>query len=285
MPISQDMLFEKMTLEDYNAVIQSKVAGAWNVHSELLSAPLDFFLVISSTAGIVGNRGQAAYAAANTFLDALAQYRLRHGLPGASIDLTAVSGVGYLAENAEREAEVLQNLGADPIHEDEVLALVGAAISGSMEGSCNNHCITGLKLGGGTAQLPAWSEDGKFKALRDAVLAESGEVKSSQAVSIGTQLARAESLEQAVEIVAGGVVEKLGAILVVPTADIDMTRPVTAYGLDSLNAIELRNWITKELGANLQVLELLTSGSLPSLAALIMKKREAVAVAATAKAA
>ena len=270
------MLFEKMTLEDYNAVIQSKVAGAWNIHSELLSAPLDFFLVISSTAGIVGNRGQAAYAAANTFLDALAQYRMRHGLPGASIDLTAVSGAGYLAENAEREAEVLQNLGGDPIHENEVLALVGAAISGSMEGSCNNHCITGLKLGGSTGQLPAWSEDGKFKILRDAALAESGEANtSSQAVPIGMQLAQAGSPEQAVEIVAGGVAEKLGAILVVPTADIDMTRPVTAYGLDSLNAIELRNWITKELGANLQILELLTSGSLPNLAALILKKKEA----------
>lgn len=274
------MLFEKMTLEDYNAVIQSKVAGAWNVHSELLSAPLDFFLVISSTAGIVGNRGQAAYAAANTFLDALAQYRLRHGLPGASIDLTAVSGAGYLAENAEREAEVLQNLGGEPIHEDEVLALVGAAISGSMEGSCNNHCITGLKLGGSAAQLPAWSEDGKFKVLRDATLAESGEANaSSQAASVGTQLARAGSPEQAVEIVVSGVAEKLGAILVVPAADIDMTRPVTAYGLDSLNAIELRNWITKELGANLQILELLTSGSLPNLAALIMKKREAATTA------
>ena len=145
--------------------------------------------------------------------------------------------------------------------------------------------ITGLKLGaGGTDSLPAWSEDGKFKILRDAVEAESGAADSAaQAASIGSQLAQAASPDQAIDIVAGGVAEKLGTILVVPAADIDMTRPVTAYGLDSLNAIELRNWITKELGANLQVLELLTSGSLPSLAALIMKKREAATII-TAKA-
>jgi len=47
---------------------------------------------------------------------------------------------------------------------------------------------------------------------------------------------------------------------------------ITAFGLDSLNAIELRNWIGKELQAHLQVLELLTSGRLKDLAALVLKK-------------
>ena len=73
--VLHDVLFEKMTFEQWNAVVSSKVAGAWNFHHALQasSTPLDFFICISSVAGAVGNRGQAAYAAANTFLDSFAQ--------------------------------------------------------------------------------------------------------------------------------------------------------------------------------------------------------------------
>ncbi|KAH8751637.1 polyketide synthase, partial [Diaporthe sp. PMI_573] len=68
-----DVLFEKMTFSYYMSVIESKVQGAWNLHHATAGTPMDFFVVISSTAGIVGNRGQAAYAAANTFLDSFVQ--------------------------------------------------------------------------------------------------------------------------------------------------------------------------------------------------------------------
>ncbi|KLU82825.1 hypothetical protein MAPG_01893, partial [Magnaporthiopsis poae ATCC 64411] len=107
--VLRDVLFEKMAYEDYTTVIESKVRGAWNFHHALQasSSPLDFFIAISSAAGAVGNRGQAAYAAANTFLNALVQHRLSLGLPAASLDLTAVSDAGYLADgDPERAAEV-----------------------------------------------------------------------------------------------------------------------------------------------------------------------------------
>ncbi|KAH8891529.1 polyketide synthase [Thozetella sp. PMI_491] len=282
--VLRDILFEKMTFEDYQDVICSKVAGAWNVHDALLqfNVQLDFFIAISSVAGIIGNRGQAAYAAANTFLDAFAQYRMRLGLPTAAIDLTAVADVGYLADNAERQEEVLKSLSAETINEAEVLALIQAAIQGSMRQACNNHCLTGLKLGGEgvTAdQLPYYATDARFTQLRDAALAMSSTQGSSAQVSIGAALANAKSPDEAVEIVTGGVANKLGAILMVAVEDLDPQTPITKYGLDSLNAIELRNWITKELGANLQVLELLTSGSLTNLSSIILKKRSAAAEA------
>ncbi|ORY63395.1 uncharacterized protein BCR38DRAFT_410325 [Pseudomassariella vexata] len=272
--VLRDVLFEKMTFDDYETVIRSKVAGAWNMHNALLATPLDFFILISSAAGIVGNRGQAAYAAANTFLDAFAQYRLRCGLPAASIDLTAVEDVGYLAENATRQQEVLQTLGGDTINEAEVLVLVMAAIHGSMLQSCNNHCLTGLKLNGD--KLPHFASDAKFTQLRNTVLAMSSAAASTnQKISIGVSLSRAKTPEESQEIITVGLAEKLAAILMVLPEDMDAARSITAYGLDSLNAIELRNWITKELGTSLQVLELLTSGSLTNLAAIILKKRQA----------
>ncbi|KAF7533432.1 hypothetical protein G7054_g7092 [Neopestalotiopsis clavispora] len=273
--VLRDILFEKMSFEDYEAVIRSKVAGAWNMHNALTETPLDFFIVISSAAGIVGNRGQAAYAAANTFLDAFVQYRARLGLAATALDLTAVEDVGYLADNAARKEDVLRNLGGQSMNEAEVLALVMAAVQGRMGGSCDNHCMTGLDLGeDGTAEsLPYFASDAKFEHLRQALPSASASTGFAAELPVGVALARAQSHEDALHIVGAGLAGKLATILMVPAEDLDPETPITKYGLDSLNAIELRNWITKSLEANLQVLELLTSGSLTNLASIILKKR------------
>lgn len=264
-----------MSFSDYTAVISSKVAGTVNIHNALRTAPLDFFIALSSAAGIVGNRGQAAYAAANTFLDAFMRHRETVlGLPGTVIDLTAVADVGYLADTgAGRQEEVLKNLGGESMNEAEVLALVGAAVSGSMG---HNHCMTGLHLGEDPAKMPYYAADAKFAHLRQAVLALHGggsTAASGAQVSIGAALSHAKTEEEAVEITVAGLAGKLSSILMIPADEVDAGTAITKYGLDSLNAIELRNWITKELGVNLQVLQLLTSGSLASLAGTILGKR------------
>lgn len=279
-----------MTFEDYEAVIGSKVAGTWNIHNALSSTPLDFFIALSSAAGIVGNRGQAAYAAANTFLDAFCRYRQKLGLPASSIDLTAVNDVGYLADSgADRQDEVLKNLGGESMNEAEVLALIGAAVMGSSRSDDNDadnnndkkdgifpgHFLTGLHLGEDPQKLPYYAADAKFNHLREAVLAlhgSSGTVSGAQ-VSISTALSRVKTPEEAVDIITAGLTGKLSSILMIPTDELDASTPITKYGLDSLNAIELRNWITKDLGVNLQVLQLLTSGSLSNLASTILTKR------------
>lgn len=275
--VLRDVLFEKMTFEDYDAVVCSKIAGAWNFHTALLSSPLDFFIVLSSVAGIIGNRGQAAYAAANTYLDALTLYRKSKGLNSTSLNLTAVSGVGYLAENAAKQAEVLKNLSGSTIGEAEVLALMEASINGKTATMCNDQVITGLDFGE-PSNLPYYASDAKFAPLRTAALAKLSESEGSGAsanVSISQQMRRSTTVEEAQDLVSVGLRDKLGAILMLPEEVMvaqQGTTTITAFGLDSLNAIELRNWIGKELQCHLQVLELLTSGNLKDLAGLVLRK-------------
>ncbi|KAK3986584.1 putative polyketide synthase protein [Cladorrhinum sp. PSN332] len=292
--VLRDSLFEKMSWKDYQDVIRSKVAGTWNVHNALLASRLDFFIALSSVAGIVGNRGQAAYAAANTFLDAFARYRHRLGLPATSIDLTAVQDVGHLAEaDAERKAQILQNFGGPSagIFEAEVLALIQAGILGKLKTWCNDCCVTGVGLYDGSAgadpdNLPYFAVDAKFRHLRDAIISTpSGSVDSAgsdddanvpnhSVAYVSNAIRSASTPEKLLEVVTAGLAAKLAAIIMIPVSDIDSSRSVTDYGLDSLNTIEMRNWVTKAIGANLQVLELLTAGSLTNLAALVLKKRE-----------
>lgn len=273
----QDTLFEKMMFDDYDSVIQSKVSGALNFHHEFYNDKLDFFILLSSVAGIVGNRGQAAYSAANTFLDALARHRRLNGQAALSLNLTAVDDVGYLASNSERKSEVLKNISGSSMNVAEVLGLVEAAIRGDVaESLSSGQCITGLNLDNSTT-LPFWSSDGKFRYILEQAQATSASLAmvAGSDMSVAERLKRLSNKEDAIALVADELGDKLAAILMMAPQDMAAQRAymsITAFGLDSLNAIELRNWIGKELQAHLQVLELLTSGKLTDLAALVLKK-------------
>lgn len=261
-----------MNFEQYTTVIESKVKGAWNFHHALENTPLDFFIVISSAAGAVGNRGQAAYAAANTFLNGFTQYRVSKGLPGSSIDLTAVSDAGYLAEDLDKAAEVARNLGSDTICEAEVLALISAAISGKMASTCNNHSITGMRI---TATMrPFWSQDAKFVHLLKVAEEAAKELSSGNTVTISWSAAfkAVTTREEAEEVVCNALVEKIAEVISMEKEELDVTRALSHYPLDSLTAIEVRNFITRMFEANLQVLELLASGSIQTLAKMVCTK-------------
>ncbi|KAK4162823.1 polyketide synthase [Cladorrhinum sp. PSN259] len=277
--VLRDVLFEKMTYEEYAQVIEGKVQGGWNFHHALESTPLDFFVAISSAAGAVGNRGQAAYSAANCFLNALVQHRLSKGLPASSLDLTAVSDSGYLAHDLEKAAEVARTLGGDTICEAEVLALLNAAIDGTLSSTCNNHTITGMRI---TATLrPFWTEDAKFKAMRIAAEEEAAKNASANAgaISFNAALKASKSRAEAEDAVCRGLVDKIASVLMMEQEDMDVTRSLSHYPLDSLVAIEIRNFITREFEANMQVLELLSSGSIQTLAKGVCAKSKIVASA------
>lgn len=305
--VLRDVLFEKMSYADYMAVVESKVAGAWNLHRALdgggdgdddkandtttkKTTTLDFFVVMSSISAVVGNRGQAAYAAANTFLDALVQHRRARSLPAVSLALAAVSDAGYLADadssggGAERAAEVLRNLGgggdaAACICEAEVLALLRAAVVGVTTASCHDHVITGVGITRRTSRntLPFWAADAKFQTLV-AHLAADDAVEGGNAASdndndaIIPSLTASMSTAEAERAVCKGLVTKIAQVLLMEVDELDVTRNLSHYPLDSLVAIEIRNFIARQYEASMQVLELLSSGSIQTLSSTVCKK-------------
>lgn len=259
-----------MSYDQYTSVVSSKVQGAWNFHDALshTGTPLDFFIVISSAAGAVGNRGQAAYAAANTFLNGFAQHLRGKGIRSASLDLTAVSDAGYLAEDADKAAEVARNLGSDTICLAQVLALLRAAVEGKLD-SCNGHPITGMRIA--PDNRPFWSEDPKFVHLLKAAEANCTSTATA-AVPWSTRFRGATSRSDAESIVCAALIEKIAEVVSMEAEELDVERSLSHYPLDSLTAIEVRNFITRMFESNLQVLELLASGSITTLSKVVVGK-------------
>lgn len=170
-------------------------------------------------------------------------------------------------------AEVAKNLGSDTICEAEVLALLNLAITNNLT-TCNSHTLTGLRL---TTPPPFWFHDAKFshlKATYDELAAEN--VGAGADVSFHAMLKGSKSVEEGREVIVQGLMDRLPGFLMLEKGDMDREKSLSNYALDSLVAIEVRNFITREFEAQLQVLELLSSGSIEGLAGQILGKSKLV---------
>ncbi len=84
--VVDDGVLVQQTWDRFAPVLASKAIGAWNLHNETIHRRLDFFVMFSSTVAFNASPGQGNYAAANAFLDGLAQARRRSGLPALSVN-------------------------------------------------------------------------------------------------------------------------------------------------------------------------------------------------------
>ena len=119
--VLDDALLGELTWERFERVFAPKVRGAWNLHAQSLGHDLEFFVCFSSIAAMIGSSGQANYAAANSFMDALAHHRRSLGLPGLSINWSAWGESGMAAAMQDR----LRTMGIAPIAPAAGLELFG----------------------------------------------------------------------------------------------------------------------------------------------------------------
>ncbi|AOY81498.2 SDR family NAD(P)-dependent oxidoreductase [Moorena producens JHB] len=124
-----DGVLQNQSWSSFEQVMAPKVQGAWHLHQLTQNQPLDFFVLFSSAASLLGSPGQGNHSAANAFLDGLAHYRRAQGLPGLSIHWGAVSQVGEAAERGADMRVSKQGMGA--ISPAQVLESLELLISGS----------------------------------------------------------------------------------------------------------------------------------------------------------
>jgi len=122
--ILDDSVLERMTFDQWERAVLPKVVGTINLEKHLPS-PLSFFILLSSLTGVAGHLSQANYSAGNTFQDAFARHRVASGQSAISIDLSAVSGVGYVAAaNNDGAKTRIEALGSRSLPIEEILHLL-----------------------------------------------------------------------------------------------------------------------------------------------------------------
>lgn len=286
----RDAVFEKMSAEDWTASLRPKVQGSRCLH-ECLPKNLDFFIMLSSCVGISGNKGQANYAAGNTYQDALALYRRSQGLPATSIDLSWMRGIGVVAENMDLTARV-RNMGLEDMQENELHILLEAAIAGKASNSdaadskelspLPPQIITGISTGGMVERSSAveisWMDDARFSHLRIMDLRRATSAGPKNSSQLKCQLKEAIDFPAAALAVREAFVAQLAQLTGLEKTDVDITKPIHAHGVDSIVAVDLRAWARREVEAEIPALDILGSMPLEELAGRIAKLSELVRV-------
>jgi acyl transferase domain-containing protein len=127
--VLKDGRLENMNAESFEQALSAKVQGAWLLHQATRDLPLDFFVLFSSAASVLGSIGQAAYAAANAAMDGLVQYRKASGLPALTINWGAWAEVGMAANLDAVDRQRMQANGVKAIEPESALVLLAQALA------------------------------------------------------------------------------------------------------------------------------------------------------------
>ncbi|KAI1170512.1 polyketide synthase PksD [Nemania sp. FL0916] len=269
-----DSVFDNMSHEQWQQTIRSKVQTSWNLHT--LFPSLDFFILLSSISGVIGNAGQSNYAAGCTFQDSLARYRSCHNQKSLSIDLGVMRDVGILAETNDTRKNSRHPWGVIQVREVELLTALD--IYCDPELGClppdRSRVTMGLTTPLDLAErglepeaMLQWPLFARFSQAR--TTSDSGSLANVMNFTLLFQ--QAESREARIQVVVESLAKKLARALSIEPGDVDAEKPLHVFGVDSLVAVELRNWISKEFAADLSVLELMGGSSIAAIGALVTK--------------
>lgn len=269
-----------MTFSDWTTAVEPKVQGTWNLHNATMSSNLDFFILFSSYGGFGGNTGQANYAAANTFLDAFVQYRHRNGLVASVIDVGVMADVGFVARTAGL-LERLEKTVMRPVREKELLDTMILAKERSQPSQRRRHAneaytsVSQILLGlvtntpiSSAQNRVAWKRDMRMSIYYnldrsdEALTGNSSEKKSLKSLLASEDL----SEEDKTLTIAKAIGSAVANFLIKDEASIPLDVPLESLGMDSLVAMEVRNWIGQQVGVEAKTISILQSPSLLHLA-------------------
>ncbi|WP_282697084.1 thioester reductase domain-containing protein, partial [Streptomyces sp. CC208A] len=244
--VLDDGLVGTLTPERLHAVLRPKVDAAWNLHRLTRDTELKAFVLFSSIAAVVGGPGQSNYAAANQFLDALAQHRAAQGLPAVSLAWGLWEQTGGMSGHlGETDLRRIARSGFRPVPQDRGPALfdLGLALGrASVVASPLDVSALRAQSGrvpavlGGLVRLP-------FR--RTAAAAGDG------AVPLAGSLAGMSGAEQERAVLEAVLAQIAGVLGHADTSRIEADRPLPTLGFDSLTSVELRNRLGALTGTRL----------------------------------
>ena len=250
--VLDDGLVEQQSPERFRKVMAAKVEGAWNLHLHTEKLGLDFFVMYSSAASLLGSAGQSNYAAANAYLDALARCRQSSGLPAMSINWGAWAGSG-MAEDAIRNRMAARGVSA--ISQQDGLRLLAQFLS--PEAGRDRIGVVPVDWAKFLGQFPQGPPP-RFAAFAERV--------ATPRKTLHSRL-EAEAEADRPELLRSVLHDALAAVMGFQgQASITRHQRFFDLGMDSLMAVEFRNRLEAELGVRLPATLIFDYPSLDALA-------------------
>ncbi|MET3805477.1 acyl transferase domain-containing protein [Nakamurella sp. UYEF19] len=241
--VLQDSSVTAMSAEQLRAVFPAKVSAGWALHRATAGLDLEQFVLFSSSAGVMGAAGQGNYAAANSFVDALAAHRCAQGLPATSLSWglwDSTSGMAGALSDEDRRR--MAQAGVTPLSIERGLALFDLAV-GTRRAHFVPIALT-LPRGADPAAVPALIRD-LIPAPSRTAAGQGGQAAGPRALRSAPSARRAAFALTLVRQAAAAVLGHAGIDTV------DPVKPFTELGLNSLTAIELRNQVAQASGLTL----------------------------------
>ncbi|MEM7269979.1 MAG: SDR family NAD(P)-dependent oxidoreductase, partial [Pseudomonadota bacterium] len=256
--VLDDGMLMQQTPERFRKVASAKVDGAWRLHKQTLDLPLDFFVMFSSVASVMGSPGQSNYASANAFMDGLAHYRRQQGLAATTINWGPWADVGMAASDV-----VLQRLmkdGWQPMNASQGCDFISHLLTAR---DLPQAAVIPVDWAQFVQRIPGASDWSTLALLIPA--GGAGALTPSSADAAADRV-KAAAPKERVDLISSYLLERIAQTLRVPAADLDEFAELSALGVDSLTAVELRIWVQGDLDVDLAVEQLFTTPSIRELA-------------------
>ncbi len=258
-----DAPLSDQSVERFEAVARPKLDGAWNLHQALRGVPLDFFVLFSSSSAVFGAPGQANYAAANSFLDGLAEHRHAHGEACTSIAWGAWGDAGMAARMGDEARARWVRLGLGMIGTDEGLQALESAIMADSPRSV----VVALDPGRFIRHAPI-AVRALLGGLADSVAADRKDA-FPDSPKLDLQELRTASEAERTAALESYVREIVARVLGFAVSGVDTGAALTTLGLDSLMAVQLKNRIDADLGVVIPMAQFVRGPTVTEIAAEI----------------
>jgi NADPH:quinone reductase-like Zn-dependent oxidoreductase/acyl carrier protein len=256
--VIEDSLAVNLNASLLHKVLAPKILGALNLHTLSAQWDLDFFVMYSSATTFFGNPGQAAYVAANSWLEALASARHEQGLTATCMRWGAIEDAGFLARHQHIKEALEQRMGGQALHSDVALEYLERAI---LSGKPNIGVLE-LEWNALRKFLPNASGSRFLDLARRATDTTHSTEQATDVLSMVQTLTDKELLEAFGRMIQ----DELAQILRLDPDKIPLSKSVYDLGLDSLMGVELITALEARFGVRLPVMAISEDSTIDRLA-------------------
>ncbi|HAZ48487.1 MAG TPA: short-chain dehydrogenase [Cyanobacteria bacterium UBA11369] len=251
-----------MTPDRLESVLRPKVIGSWILHQLTQEIKLDFFVSFSSISSVWGSKGQAHYAAANYFLDLLAYYRQKLGLPALSINWGPWAGGGMAVEEFQTW---MSRMGIEALQPTQAIA--------SLEYLLGTNCVQTTVANIDWSLFKGLYEARGKRSLLEQIAAQPQKTLAQQSNQRSEILQQLESaaISKRQNILITFLQNEVAKSLKLSQLP-DSQQGLFDLGMDSIVAIELVNSIQSQLQVELPVADFLQASNIAALAMLLLKQ-------------